>query len=458
MVPRRAAQPRVAAVALPLPAGGVPLRATWSPRTAGAARTSPSTSCWTPGSSTTTGTGSSRSIHAKADPHDLLMEIRVTNAGPEAATLHVLPHLWFRNTWAWDVDAPTPDAADRRRRRRSRRRTRGSAQLELGRSTPARTGSPAELLFCDNETNAPACSARRTVTGVPQGRDQRPRRRRRADGEPERRGHQGRGVVPADRGPGETAGGAASGCARRSTQAARSARRSTRCSTRAAREADEFYAELIPAGCDRRRAAAWLRQAFAGMIWGKQFYHYDVERWLDGDPTQPPPPPERRGGRNAGWRHLDACDILSMPDPWEYPWFAAWDLAFHSVALAHVDPAFAKYQLLAAVPRVVPAPERGAPRLRVGVRRRQPAGARVGRAAGVRHRRPPRPRLPRPAAAQAAAELHLVGQPERPGGRPTCSRAASSAWTTSAPIDRSNLPAGGRLEQADGTGWMAFYA
>ena len=103
---------------------------------------------------------------------------------------------------------------------------------------------------------------------------------------------------------------------------------------------------MIPASVDDD-ARLVARQAFAGMIWGKQFYCYDVKRWLDGDPTQPPPPPERRQGRNAGWLNVDARDILSMPDPWEYPWFAAWDLAFHTVALAHIDPAFAKYQLLA---------------------------------------------------------------------------------------------------------------
>ena len=80
-----------------------------------------------------------------------------------------------------------------------------------------------------------------------------------------------------------------------------------------------------------------LRQAFAGMMWGKQFYHYDVERWLDGDPAGPPPPATRLGGRNSGWRHLNNDDVISMPDPWEYPWYAAWDLAFHCVAIAHID-------------------------------------------------------------------------------------------------------------------------
>ena len=89
-----------------------------------------------------------------------------------------------------------------------------------------------------------------------------------------------------------------------------------------------------------------MRQAFAGMLWSKQLFYYDVARWLDGDPAQPPPPPERLTGRNARWRNFDAFDIMSMPDKWEYPWFAAWDLAFHCVALAHVDPAFAKYQLI----------------------------------------------------------------------------------------------------------------
>ena len=99
-----------------------------------------------------------------------------------------------------------------------------------------------------------------------------------------------------------------------------------------------------------------MRQAFAGMLWGKQLYNYDVARWLDGDPGMPTPPASRLYGRNSRWRQFNAFDIMSMPDKWEYPWFAAWDLAFHTVALAHVDPAFAKEPTAAVVPRVVPAP------------------------------------------------------------------------------------------------------
>ena len=110
-------------------------------------------------------------------------------------------------------------------------------------------------------------------------------------------------------------------------------------------EADAFYAELTPPGRAADEATV-MRQAFAGMLWSKQLYAYDVARWLEGDPTQPTPPAARNGGRNAHWTSFDAFDVMSMPDKWEYPWFAAWDLAFHCVALAHLDPAFAKYQLL----------------------------------------------------------------------------------------------------------------
>jgi hypothetical protein len=112
-----------------------------------------------------------------------------------------------------------------------------------------------------------------------------------------------------------------------------------------AREADEFFAALLPSGVDADRARV-VRQAVAGLMWGKQLFHYDVARWLEGDPAGPVPPAARLSGRNSAWWHLNNHDVISMPDPWEYPWFAAWDLAFHCVPLAHVDAAFAKRQLL----------------------------------------------------------------------------------------------------------------
>ena len=110
-------------------------------------------------------------------------------------------------------------------------------------------------------------------------------------------------------------------------------------------EADEFYASVIPADHPADEALV-ARQAFAGLLWGKQFFHYDVKRWLAGDPGQPAPPAGRGKIRNGQWRHLNNHEVILMPDPWEYPWFAAWDLAFHCVTLAHIDPEFAKSQLV----------------------------------------------------------------------------------------------------------------
>src|SRR5262249_57079241 len=111
------------------------------------------------------------------------------------------------------------------------------------------------------------------------------------------------------------------------------------------RDADEF-SDMPHAGIDDVDARRVHRQALAGMIWSKQFYDYDVTQWLDGDPAQPPPPPQRRCGRNHDWVHVNNADVMSMPDKWEYPWYAAWDLAFHCIALAMLDPEFAKDQLI----------------------------------------------------------------------------------------------------------------
>ena len=196
-------------------------------------------------------------------------------------------------------------------------------------------------------------------------------------------------------------------------------------------EADEFYAELTPREATADEAMV-MRQAFAGLLWSKQLFYYDVARWLDGDPAQPPPPPQRLTGRNCRWRSFNAFDIMSMPDKWEYPWFAAWDLAFHCVALAHVDPAFAKYQLILLCREWFQHPNGALPAYEWDFSRREPAGAGVGGAGGVRRRRRPGPRLPQPGLRQAAGQLHLVGQPGGRRAATTCSRAASSAWTTSA--------------------------
>lgn len=272
--------------------------------------------------------------HAKAGPRDLCTRITVENRGPDAATLHVLPTLWFRNTWAWGL--PGPDVPSIR--------AEGDAALhaEHGDLGPlVLTGEPgATPLFCDNETNAPR------LFGVA-GRSPFPK-----DGIADHVVHGAATVNPARTGtkaalwyrltvpPQGTAvlhlrltQGDPAADATEDVLAARRA------------EADAYFAALTPPGTTADEALV-LRQALAGMLWGKQFFHYGVARWLDGDPAGPTPPAARLTGRNSEWRHLNNRDVISMPDPWEYPWYAAWDLAFHCVPLARVDPYFAKHQLI----------------------------------------------------------------------------------------------------------------
>ena len=200
-----------------------------------------------------------------------------------------------------------------------------------------------------------------------------------------------------------------------------------------------------------------MRQAFAGLLWSKQFYHYDVARWLDGDPGQPPPPPKRKDIRNGRWRNFEALDIMSMPDTWEYPWFAAWDLAFQCVALTHVDPAFAKYQLSLLCREWFQHPNGALPAYEWDFSDVNP-----------------------PVQAWAALEIFAID-----GGRDIdfLSRIfdkllVNFTWWVNredadgsnlfeggfmgldniGPMNRSHLPIDGVLEQSDATGWMATYA
>ena len=155
-----------------------------------------------------------------------------------------------------------------------------------------------------------------------------------------------------------------------------------------------------------------LRQAFAGMLWSKQFFHFDVDRWLVGDPAMPTPPPERLRGRNKDWRHLDSLDVLSMPDTWEYPWFASWDLAFHCVALAHVDGDFAKRQLLLLLREWYQHPNGQLPAYEWAFGDANPPVHAWAAFQVFLHRRSTRLRVPQARAPQAAHQLHLVGEPK----------------------------------------------
>ena len=269
--------------------------------------------------------------YAKADAGDICIRLTVRNAGSQPATLHLLPTLWFRNTWSWDEGTTKPSitSVDGGILR--------AEHEQLGTVVLSGDGTP-EPLFCDNETNTqrlwsadgPAYPKDgindHLLTGAPTVN-------------PEQTGTKAALHYQLTVAAGETA--------EIKLRLAPDARDlgSEHAATRAARsdEADAFYGSIAPAATDDERHV--MRQAFAGMLWCKQFYHYDVQRWLDGDPTQIPPPASRLHGRNSHWTHVDNRDVISMPDKWEYPWFAAWDLAFHTITLSHVDPEFAKAQL-----------------------------------------------------------------------------------------------------------------
>jgi hypothetical protein len=274
--------------------------------------------------------------YAKAGPEDVLMRVTVHNRGPEAATIHLLPQLWFRNTWSWNQPATKPKIS------LTNRDVVIEKHPELGSYHLYSDGNP-NVLFCDNETNVSRLHGRNDAAGYFKDAFH----EYLVNGNPASVNPQGIGtkagvhhqlVIPA------------SGSKQIRLRLTRPGGGQPFADfdsifTQRIAEADEFYAEL-QSGNSKADERDVQRQAFAGMIWSKQFYYYDVREWLKGDPAQPPPPPERKHGRNFEWLHLNNADILSMPDKWEYPWYAAWDLVFHCIPLALVDAEFAKAQLV----------------------------------------------------------------------------------------------------------------
>ncbi|HEY7034407.1 MAG TPA: hypothetical protein VH482_23930 [Thermomicrobiales bacterium] len=278
--------------------------------------------------------------YAKLAPEDILVRISATNRGPEAAPLHLLPTLWFRNTWAWGRDT----------RRPSLRRLDDGADVRLvaadhhmiGNYVLACRGTP-DLLFTENETDAKRLWGGQNATPyVKDGID-----RYLVQGETDAVNPANEGTKVAAHYRLSVAPGATESILLRLSNGRVADPFKGADSAFAAAEAaaDRLYEGLVPAslGEDERRVQ---RQALAGMIWSKQYYNYDVQEWLSGDPVGPKPPEGRKHGRNSQWRHLNSGDVISMPDKWEYPWYAAWDLAFHCIPLSLVDPDFAKDQLL----------------------------------------------------------------------------------------------------------------
>jgi hypothetical protein len=270
----------------------------------------------------------------KAAPDDILAQITIYNRGPEAAELHVLPQLWFRNTWSWNTPTAKPEI---------------SAQGSVITATHPQLGTyylyaegHVDLLFSENETNVA-----RLYGAASHGYYK--------DAFHEYVVHGNRSAVnPLLRG--------SKACVHHSARVGAGASATFRLrlshtenptpfadfdQIASARriDCDDFY-RGIQTGLEHEDARLVQRQAFAGMIWSKQYYEYDVRRWLAGDSDSEPPPTQRQSGRNSEWQHLNSGVILSMPDKWEYPWFASWDLAFHAVTLSMIDPQFAKNQLI----------------------------------------------------------------------------------------------------------------
>ena len=274
--------------------------------------------------------------YVKGSPTDILMSITIHNRGPDDAVIHVFPQIWFRNTWTWRNNSKKPDM---------RATDKGGIRINHPdfRNYHVYLDGDPELLFCDNETNTRRLYGVEKAAGyfkdafheyVISGRQD--------VVNPNQTGTKAAGHYSLSIAPG----------VKKTIYLRLNAKRSSdpfkdfnEVVMKRKREADEFYGELqkemnSPDACNVQR------QAFAGMIWSKQFYYLNVQEWLEGDETQPPPPDERKKGRNHDWGHLNNADVLSMPDKWEYPWYAAWDLAFHCIPLALVDAEFAKNQLV----------------------------------------------------------------------------------------------------------------
>jgi hypothetical protein len=395
--------------------------------------------------------------YAKASPDDVLVRVTVANRGPEAAPLHVLPTLWFRNTWSWGRTGegywPRPRLA------RAGDAALVAEHASLGRYRVVADGAP-ELLFTDNETNAARLfGAPNAGAWVKDAFHERV-----VHGRTEAVNPAGEGTKAAFHYRVEIPAGAALTFRLRLTAEAApggppAGREADRVFADRLREANAFYARHIPATLGEGEQAV-VRQAYAGLLWSKQFYHYVVKDWLAGDPAQPPPPAGRATGRNADWRHLYNRDVISKPDKWEYPWYALWDLAFHMIPFAEVDPDFAKQQLVLFTREWYMHPNGQLPAYEFAFGDVNPpvhawAAWRVYKMTGPRGGRD-RVFLSRIFQKLCLNFTWWVNRKDAEGNN--LFGGGFLGLDNIGVFDRSRpLPGGAALEQADGTGWMAFY-
>jgi hypothetical protein len=395
--------------------------------------------------------------YAKAAPDDVLIQIHVVNRGPEAKPLYLLPTLWFRNTWSWFTNTTKPNI----------KIFRADDHINILEASHPHIGSrwlycdtSAALLFTENETNYQRLfGAENQTPYVKDGINNYIVNGQEDAVNPYQLGTKFSAHYVLNVEPGAT-----------HTIRLRLADSPDLDQPLAApfddiwtdrmREADEFYHHITPFHVpdDQRQVQ---RQAFAGMLWTKQFYHYAVEDWIKGDPAEPTPPPERKKGRNWQWIHLDASEVLSMPDTWEYPWFAAWDLAFHAIPLAMVDPEFAKHQLDLMTREWYMHPNGQLPAYEWAFGDVNPpvhawATWRVFKIEEKMFGRSDRQFLERVFQKLLLNFTWWVNRKDTEGNN--VFEGGFLGLDNIGVFDRSSqLPTGGRLEQADGTSWMAMY-
>jgi len=276
--------------------------------------------------------------YAKADTEDILIKISISNRGPEAANLRLLPTIWFRNTWSWGRSTDRPEL------RQAKLSPNPVIELNRPGNRWLHCEGRAELLFTENDTNTQRLFGVASAGAyVKDGINDYIVHGREDAVNPKKTGTKAALHYQLTVGAGETSV-VRLRLADSDFQKQGAFADFDPIFARRQREADEFYATVIPEDLSAD-AKNVMRQGFGGMLWSKQFYHYVVKDWLEGDPGNPAPPEQRWNGRNHEWMHLYNADVISMPDKWEYPWYAAWDLAFHCIPLALVDSEFAKEQL-----------------------------------------------------------------------------------------------------------------
>ncbi|HXI43168.1 MAG TPA: hypothetical protein VNH83_24515 [Bryobacteraceae bacterium] len=392
--------------------------------------------------------------YAKAAADDILIRITAINRGPDAAALHLLPTLWFRNTWSWGRTGegywPKPKLS------RAAEHTILAEHASLGKYE-LEFDLGGEALFTENETDFERLFNLRNASPYVKDSFHDYVIRGRCEAVNPR----GVGTKAAAHYKLDLASGESRKVNLRLSALPRSGKEHEHAPDalfeRRIAEADEFYRDLL-AGSDAARTIT--RQAYAGLLWTKQFYYYSVADWLEGDPAQPAPPAGRRNGRNHDWTHLYNRDVISMPDNWEYPWYAAWDLAFHMIPFAQLDPQFAKDQLVLLLREWYMHPNGEIPAYEFAFSDVNPpvhawACWRVYKMTGPRGKRD---RLFLSRVFQKLLVNFTWWVNRKDIGGKHIFAGGFLGLDNIGVFDRSRpLPGGGRLEQADGTAWMAFY-